>query len=160
MWVQRVELVPNCGVNFHIQPSSLAILVSTHHLHYFFARYEFGVTRAKAVFARRDLLPALSGELGMLHGVSGRIPEKFASRIEALFSPRAVDIVEERFAEPEINLDHLRAVVSRARVCIRHIQMLCIRIYLNLAAGTVLTHRQSIAANSNRSANVSTEAGL
>jgi hypothetical protein len=46
-----------------------------------------------------------------------------------LFLPRRVDVFKERFAESEIDLDHLGPVIATCRTRVGHIQVLCKRIY-------------------------------
>ena len=65
----------------------------------------------------------------MFHCVPGSVAEELTPGIEPLFLPRCVDVLEERLTEPEVDLDHLGAIVAACGIRIGHIQMLCACIY-------------------------------
>lgn len=104
-------------MNFHVQSPLFTIFV--HHLDDLVARYEFSITGSQFVFAGRNLLPAFARERRMFHRIPSSISEKLASRVEALFVPRRIDVFEKRFTESEIDLDHFRAVIAVRAVYIR-----------------------------------------
>ena len=65
----------------------------------------------------------------MFHCIPGGVPEKLASRVEALILPGGVDVLEKRLTEPEIDLDHLRIIIAVRGVHVGHTQTLYQRIY-------------------------------
>src|SRR6056297_3572910 len=80
------------GATAHVYWS--LVIPAIHLSHDLFSCYEIGITCSEIVFDRSDLFPTFTGEIRMFDCITGCVTEELAPRVEPLFLPLCIDIVE------------------------------------------------------------------